>query len=133
MNFQAGAARSIIFKVRWIRGRLTFLRYSLRQKEKLAALSQKHRRMLVAFPTMKALDEREIRAVFRLRRFFNTSGRLYREQHLKDTLPGMTKEEMYALLGSDGMLVKRPNLVGENCVLTGFNEKVWEEKLINGK
>ena len=68
-----------------------------------------------------------------LKKFFNTSGRLYREQHLKDTLPGMTEEEMYALLGSDGMLVKRPILVCEDCVLTGFNEKVWEEKLINGK
>lgn len=55
-----------------------------------------------------------------LKKFFNTSGMLYKEMKLKDKLPEMNDEEKYALLATDGMLVKRPLLVGENFVLTGF-------------
>ena len=62
-----------------------------------------------------------------LKRFFNTSGMLYREMGLKDKLPGMSDEEQYELLATDGMLVKRPILVTEDKVLTGFREKEWEE------
>ena len=54
---------------------------------------------------------------------------LYRELQLKDKLPAMTDEEIYALLATDGMLVKRPLLVGEDYVLTGFKEAEWEGKL----
>lgn len=64
-----------------------------------------------------------------LKKFFNTSGMLYKEMKLKDKLPEMNDEEKYALLATDGMLVKRPLLIGENFVLTGFKEAEWEEKL----
>jgi len=61
-----------------------------------------------------------------LRRFFNTSGMLYRDMGLKDKLPGMSEDEMYELLASNGMLVKRPLLVLDDTVLVGFKEKEWE-------
>lgn len=64
-----------------------------------------------------------------LKHFFNTSGMKYKELKLKDKLPDMTEEEQLELLASDGMLVKRPVLVGDNFVLTGFKEKEWTEKL----
>lgn len=64
-----------------------------------------------------------------LKRFFNTSGMKYKELKLKDKLPDMTEEEQLELLASDGMLAKRPVLVGDNFVLTGFKEKEWTEKL----
>lgn len=64
-----------------------------------------------------------------LKRFFNTSGMLYKSLGLKDKLSGMSEEEQYELLSEDGMLVKRPIIVGEDFVLTGFKEKEWEEKL----
>lgn len=64
-----------------------------------------------------------------LKRFFNTSGNLYKELRLKDKLPGMTEAEQLELLAEDGMLVKRPLVVGEDFVLTGFKDSEWEEKL----
>ena len=64
-----------------------------------------------------------------LKKFFNTSGIQYRELGLKDRLPGMSEEEQLELLASDGMLVKRPILVGDGFVLTGFRQGEWEEKL----
>lgn len=64
-----------------------------------------------------------------LKKFFNTSGLLYKEQKLKDKLPGMTEEEQIKLLSSDGMLVKRPLIVGEDFVLVGFKENEWKETL----
>ena len=64
-----------------------------------------------------------------LRRFFNTSGMLYRDLGLKDKLPEMTEDEMYALLATDGMLVKRPLAVADGVVLPGFREKDWEQLL----
>lgn len=65
-----------------------------------------------------------------LKRFFNTSGIQYREQELSQKLPGMSEDEQLRLLASDGMLVKRPLLVGDGFVLTGFREAEWEEKLL---
>ena len=64
-----------------------------------------------------------------LKRFFNTSGQLYRSMGLKDKLPGMSEEEQLQLLASDGMLVKRPILVGDNYVLVGFQEEEWGKRL----
>lgn len=58
---------------------------------------------------------------------FNTSGMIYRELQLKDKLPDMTHEEQYELLATDGMLVKRPILVTDTAVVTGFREKEWEK------
>ena len=64
-----------------------------------------------------------------LKKFFNTSGLVYKSLGLKDKLPTMTEEEQLQLLATDGMLVKRPLVIGEDFVLTGFREKEWEEKL----
>ena len=64
-----------------------------------------------------------------LRKFFNTSGLLYKSMNLKDRLPSMSEEEQIALLASDGMLVKRPILVTEKTVLVGFREAEWEAVL----
>lgn len=64
-----------------------------------------------------------------LKRFFNTSGLLYKSMELKDKLPNMSEEEKLRLLATDGMLVKRPLAVGENFVLTGFKESEWEKAL----
>lgn len=64
-----------------------------------------------------------------LKRFFNTSGQKYKELGLKDKLPGMSGEEQIALLASDGMLVKRPILVGDDFVLVGFREAEWTAAL----
>ena len=63
-----------------------------------------------------------------LKRFFNTSGNLYKEMKLKDRLPEMSEEEQIELLSTDGMLVKRPILVDRDAVLVGFKEKEWEER-----
>ena len=64
-----------------------------------------------------------------LKKFFNTSGLLYKDMKLKDKLPEMTEEEQLKLLATNGMLVKRPLVVGEDYVLAGFKESAWEEKM----
>ena len=64
-----------------------------------------------------------------LKKFFNTSGLLYKSMELKDKLPAMSEEEQLKLLATDGMLVKRPLLIGEDFVLVGFKESEWSEKL----
>ena len=64
-----------------------------------------------------------------LKRFFNTSGMKYKELNLKEKLPDMSEEQQLDLLATDGMLVKRPVLVGESFVVTGFKEKEWMEEL----
>lgn len=64
-----------------------------------------------------------------LKRFFNTSGLLYKSLELKNKLPNMTEDEMLNLLSTDGMLVKRPLLVGEDFVLVGFKENEWAQAL----
>ena len=65
-----------------------------------------------------------------LKKFFNTSGLLYKSLNLKDKLPTMTEEEQLQLLATDGMLVKRPLVVLENTVLTGFREADWEQTFL---
>lgn len=64
-----------------------------------------------------------------LKKFFNTSGLLYKSMNLKDKLPEMSDDEQLKLLSTDGMLVKRPILVGEDFVLVGFKEKEWDKKI----
>lgn len=64
-----------------------------------------------------------------LKKFFNTSGLLYKEMNLKDKLPTMSEEEMLRLLASNGMLVKRPLMVAEDTILTGFKEADWAERI----
>lgn len=64
-----------------------------------------------------------------LKKFFNTSGLLYKSMELKDKLPTMSEEEQLKLLTTDGMLVKRPLVIGQDFVLVGFRESEWNEKL----
>ena len=64
-----------------------------------------------------------------LKKFFNTSGLLYKSMELKDKLPAMSEEEQVKLLATDGMLVKRPLVIGEDFVLVGFKESEWSEKM----
>ena len=80
-------------------------------------------------PTMDELRSWQRASGLPLKKFFNTSGMLYRELGLKDKLAAMNEEEQLELLASDGMLVKRPILVGDGFVLTGFRQGEWEEKL----
>lgn len=77
-------------------------------------------------PTRKELLKWHKQSGLPLRRFFNTSGMLYRDLQLKDKLPNMTEDEMYDLLASDGMLVKRPLLIADEAVLVGFKQAEWE-------
>ena len=81
-------------------------------------------------PTAEELKDWHRKSGLPLKRFFNTSGNLYKEMKLKDRLPEMSEEEQFALLATDGMLVKRPILVDGEKVLVGFREKECEEKLI---
>lgn len=80
-------------------------------------------------PSVDELRQWHEKSGLPLKRFFNTSGMLYREMGLKDKLPSMSEEEQYKLLATDGMLVKRPIVVTEDMVLVGFREKEWEEML----
>lgn len=80
-------------------------------------------------------DEETLRSFYTmsglpLKRFFNTSGIQYREQELSQKLPGMREDEQLRLLASDGMLVKRPLVVGDGFVLTGFKEAEWADRLL---
>ena len=77
-------------------------------------------------PTQQELTEWYHKSGLPLKRFFNTSGNLYKEQGLKDKLPNMSEEEQLALLATNGMLVKRPLVVGDDFVLVGFKEAEWE-------
>ena len=77
-------------------------------------------------PTLKELTEWYKNSGLPLKKFFNTSGLLYKSMQLKDKLADMTEEEQIKLLSTDGMLVKRPILVTENTVLVGFKEKDYE-------
>lgn len=78
-------------------------------------------------PSVSELKEWHKKSGLPLKRFFNTSGVVYREMQLKDKLAELDEEEQYKLLASDGMLVKRPLLIGGSFVLVGFKEKEWEE------
>lgn len=81
-------------------------------------------------PTYEELKEWYQKSGLPLKKFFNTSGMLYKEMKLKDKLPEMSEEEQLKLLATNGMLVKRPLVVGEDFVLTGFREKEWGEKML---
>lgn len=81
-------------------------------------------------PTVGELKQWYAASGYPLKKFFNTSGLQYKALGLKDKLPTMTEEEQLALLATDGMLVKRPVVVGDSFVMTGFREAEWEEKLL---
>ena len=76
-------------------------------------------------PTLEELTEWYNKSRLPLKKFFNTSGLLYKSMDLKNKLPNMTEDEMLQLLSTDGMLVKRPVLVGDDFVLVGFKEVEW--------
>lgn len=80
-------------------------------------------------PTYEELKEWYERSGLPLKKFFNTSGMLYKSMQLKDKLPTMSDDEQLKLLATDGMLVKRPLIVSDDFVLTGFREKEWTKKL----
>lgn len=80
-------------------------------------------------PTYEELKEWHKKSALPLKKFFNTSGLLYKEMQLKDKLPDMSEEEQLKLLATNGMLVKRPLVVGDDVVLVGFKEKEWADKL----
>lgn len=86
-----------------------------------------------ANPTAEELKEWHKKSGLPLKRFFNTSGLIYKEKNLKEKLPNMSEEEQYQLLASDEMLVKRPILVTEDMVLVGFREAEWEKSIQDEK
>ena len=96
-------------------------------EEKGIAFEDRH--IVEANPTAEELKAWHEKSGLPLKRFFNTSGMKYKELKLKDRLPQLSEEEQYELLATDGMLVKRPILVGKDKVLVGAKEKEWEEYL----
>ena len=93
-------------------------------------ISYEERHIVEENPTYEELKQWYENGDLPLKKFFNTSGMLNKEQKLKDKLPGMSEEEQLRLLETNGMLVKRPLIVEDDLVLTGFKEKEWTEKLL---
>ena len=89
----------------------------------------KTRHIVEETPTAAELAEWHARSGLPLKRFFNTSGLVYKNEHIKDRLPGMSEEEQYALLAQNGMLIKRPLLLLGDWVLVGFHPAEWEAAL----
>lgn len=81
-------------------------------------------------PTYEELKEWYEKSGMPLKKFFNTSGLVYKNMQLKDKLPTMSEEEQLKLLATDGMLVKRPVIVDDNMIITGFRENEWTEKML---
>lgn len=81
-------------------------------------------------PTVDELEAWHKQSGLPLKRFFNTSGLQYKALNLKEKLPAMSEEEQFKLLASDGMLVKRPLLIGDGFVLVGFQEDEWQARLL---
>jgi len=81
-------------------------------------------------PTYEDLKKWLLASGLPVKRFFNTSGLVYRSMELKDKLPAMTEDDCLKLLATDGMLVKRPLLIADGKVLVGFKESAWEEALL---
>ena len=92
-------------------------------------ISYTDRHIVEENPTYEELKEWYQKSGMPLKKFFNTSGLLYKELQLKDKLKDMSEEEQLKLLASNGMLVKRPLVVDGDMVLTGFKESEWSEKL----
>lgn len=93
-------------------------------------ISYEERPIVEENPSYEELKEWYEKSGLPLKKFFNTSGVLYKEMGLKDKLGSMSEEEQLKLLATDGKLVKRPLVVGEDFVLTGFKEETWKEKIM---
>lgn len=91
-------------------------------------IEYKERHIVEDTPTKEELRKWMEESQYPLKKFFNTSGLQYKELQLKEKLPNLSEEEQLELLASNGMLIKRPILVGNNTVLIGFKEKEWEER-----
>ena len=91
------------------------------------AITFQDRHIVENNPTKEELTEWYHKSGLPLKKFFNTSGNLYKELQLKDKLPQMREEQQLALLSTNGMLVKRPLVVGDDFVLVGFKESEWEK------
>ena len=89
------------------------------------------RHIVEAKPTYEELQEWNAKSGLPLKKFFNTSGLLYKSMQLKDKLPNMSEDEQLRLLATDGMLVKRPLLIDDDKILVGFKEAEWEEKCLS--
>ncbi len=89
------------------------------------------RHIVEANPTYEELKEWHAKSGLPLKKFFNTSGLLYKSMQLKDKLPTMSEDEQLRLLATDGMLVKRPLLIDDDKILVGFKEAEWEEKCLS--
>ena len=85
-----------------------------------------YRHIVEENPTKEELKEWYVKSGLPLKKFFNTSGLKYKELNLKDKIPQMTEEEIFDLLSTDGMLVKRPILIDGEKILVGFKESEWE-------
>lgn len=94
-----------------------------------AGISYEYRNIKEEKPTETELKSWHAASSLPLKRFFNTSGMIYRERKIKDLLPSLTEEEQYKLLAEDGMLVKRPIIIANNQVSTGFKEDEWKRIL----
>ena len=93
-------------------------------------LEFKERHIVEENPSYEELKKWYAESGLPLKKFFNTSGMLYKEMQLKDNLPAMSEEEQLKLLATNGMLVKRPLIVNGNMILTGFKEAEWEKALL---
>lgn len=92
-------------------------------------ISYEYRDIKLQNPTKEELMLWQEKSGLPLKKFFNTSGLLYKSLNLKDKLPAMSEDEQFSLLATDGMLVKRPILISDDFVLTGFRPADWEQKL----
>ena len=92
-------------------------------------ISYEYRDIKLQNPTIEELMLWQEKSGLPLKKFFNTSGLLYKSLNLKDKLPAMSEDEQFSLLATDGMLVKRPILISDDFVLTGFRPAEWEQKL----
>lgn len=81
-------------------------------------------------PSYEELKEWHERSKLPLKKFFNTSGKLYKEMKLKDKLPEMSEDEQLELMSTNGMLVKRPIIVEDGFILVGFKEEEWSDRLL---
>ena len=93
------------------------------------SISYEERAIKEENPTYKELKEWYTKSGLPLKKFFNTGGMIYKEMGLKDKLKDMSEDEQLKLLATDGMLVKRPLVIGDDFVLTGFREKEWSEAM----
>lgn len=95
-------------------------------------INYEERHIVETNPSYEELKEWYVKSGYSLKKFFNTSGILYKEMQLKDKLPEMSEEEQLKLLATNGMLVKRPLVVTGDIVLVGFKVAEWSEKLLKG-